>query len=428
MKAASCFFGFLLITFFSAAHNYTVFEENGKVGLKNDQGEVLIPAQYQALGWSNGELSFVNNVTGYQMNGLWGLIDLSNHKVTKPTFETIIPGEGSLLIAQKKSPLSLRIVAGCVTTEGKEVIPFSYDGVKIASLRAIVFTKIGNEYKYGLIDLENKTLIPQQYKNVRSIGSLRYAVEDFSNRIALFTEAGKQISSFNIDTIGIFTRNYAIIHQNLQQGLIDRNGEIKLEPKFREIVIREDGTIHARQADEWYFLDGANKLIQKTLADKIEPVGKNLLKVSMSGNVMLTDPSLKPVTSAHYKSLSAFQNGKAVFQMGDKYGLIRKDGSVVIPAHYNALVQDRQFVLARQRERWMLLDSLGEQRSAKSYDNIMPFNGKYFAVQQRGYWGAIDFTGKEALACSYDSLLQALDNLIVVKFRGQYGIMTVNDE
>jgi len=186
MKRAYCIFWLLLITFFSAAaSSYNVFEENGKVGLKNEQGKILIPAKYDALGWSNGKFSIVNNVTGYKDAGVWGLINLENQLITKAIYEDVFTGDGSLIIARKKSNLSLRTVAGCLSTSGKEVIPFQYDGINISFMHAIVFTKIGNQYKYGLIDLDNKTLIPQQFKSIYSIGSLRYAVENFDNKMAL---------------------------------------------------------------------------------------------------------------------------------------------------------------------------------------------------------------------------------------------------
>jgi hypothetical protein len=135
----------MLITFFSAAASYNVFEENGKVGLKNEQGKILIPAKYDALGWSNGKFSIVNNVTGYKDAGVWGLINLENQLITKAIYEDVFTGDGSLIIARKKSNLSLRTVAGCLSTSGKEVIPFQYDGINISFMHAIVFTKIGNQ-------------------------------------------------------------------------------------------------------------------------------------------------------------------------------------------------------------------------------------------------------------------------------------------
>jgi hypothetical protein len=87
---------------------------------------------------------------------MWGLINLNNEILTKPVYEDVVTGDGSLIIARKKSNLSLRIVAGCLNTSGKEVIPFQYDGINLSISHAVVFTKVGNQYKYGLIDLDNK--------------------------------------------------------------------------------------------------------------------------------------------------------------------------------------------------------------------------------------------------------------------------------
>lgn len=425
---------FMLISFFSAAtaNNYAVFEENGKVGLKTTDGQILIPAQYDALGWSDGKLSVINTITGFKVNGLWGLINLSNHKITKALYDELLPGEASYLLARKKSSLSLRLVQGCISTEGKEVVPFQYDGIKLHSLRAIVYTKIGNVYKYGLIDLQNKSLIPQQFKYIHSIGSLRYAVENFENKSALFGDDGKQITPFHIDSISDFRKNYAIIYQNLRQGVIDREGVIKVDAIYREIKIDDDGTVHTRQADEWQLLEGSNKLLQKTNVDAVKPSGKDQLLLQLSGEVFLTDTQFRPVNKSRYHALSTFENGKAIATINGKQGLIRQDGSEIIAPSYLELIRDRNFLLARQKEngrdRWVVLDSVGKQRSLKAYDLIRPFNGEYFAVKLRAHWGAINFSGKEVLACSYDSLVQAKNNFIVVKFRGQYGIMSLNDE
>lgn len=432
MKKVSCFLGFLLITFFSAANNFNVFEENGKVGLKNGQGQVVIPAQYEALGWSDGGFSVIDNVTGFRQNNRWGLVNISNHRITKADYEDLFPGEGSLLIARKKSTLSLRIVAGCINTSGKEVIPFQYDGIKLLSLRAIVFTRIGNQFKYGLIDLENKTLIPQHYQTIRSIGSLRFAVENFENKTALFTDLGKQITDFTIDSLSSFKKNYAVLYQNLRQGVIDREGQIKVEPKFRSVAIQDDGTIKVKEMDEWFFLDGQNKLIQKTVSDHLQPIGTNLLRTETAGQLELRDQQLRPITTTPISTLGKFNRTIAVFSTRGKYGLITTAGKVLINPTYDTLLIDRDAVLANTRSsgknNWVLLDSLGRQKSSKAYQSMQAFNGKYFAVQNRGYWGALNIDGREVIPCTYDSLIQSRDDLLVVKFRGQYGIINTREE
>lgn len=432
MKRASCIFWLLLTTFFSAASGYNVFEENGKVGLKNEQGRVLIPAQYEALGWSNGKFSLLDNVTGYKANGLWGLINLDNHIVTKAAYEDMWPADNALIIARKKSAVSPRIVTGCLNASGKEVLPFQYDDIRLYFLRAIVFTKIGNQYKYGLVDLENKTLIPQQYKSIYSIGSLRYAVENFENKMALFTENGEQVTNFNIDSISSFKKNYAIIYQDSQQGLIDREGQINVEPTYREIRIDDDGSLHSRQLDEWLFLDGQNKLLQKKRADSVVAIGKNLLSVTTAGFIQVVDYQLKPLSTPKFSTLGKFIHGKVIFSIGNKYGIADKNGSILLSAKFDNLYSDHHFFISNQKQagknNWVVLDSLGKVLNTKPYDRIHPFNGKVFPVVKGNFWGAINISGKEIIACSYDSILQQLDENLVVKFRGQYGIINLNEQ
>ena len=44
------------------AETYNTFEENGKIGLKDQQGDVVIPAKYEAIGWSDGSVSVIGKV------------------------------------------------------------------------------------------------------------------------------------------------------------------------------------------------------------------------------------------------------------------------------------------------------------------------------------------------------------------------------
>lgn len=432
MKRASCIFWLLLIHIFSAANGFDVFQENGKVGLKSDQGKVLIPPKYDALGWSTGKLTVVNNVVGYKKDGYWGLINLENHQITKPIYEELIPTDAYLIVAKKKSSLSLRLVAGCINTSGKEILDFQYDGISISNLRAIVFTRIGNQFKYGLVDLSNKTLIPQQFKTVSSLGQSRFAVENFDGKIALFTDAGKQETPFEIDSISAYKKNYAIIYKGMHQGLIDNSGAIKVPANNREMLIEDDGQVFKRELDEWLFLDGQNKLIQKKSADSVRVIGKNVLQIAESGLVHLEDYKFAPTSPGSYSSLGNFINRKAIFSSNHKQGVVRADGTLLVAAKYDKLYRDQQYFISNQRQagkdNWIVLDSLGRAIHAKTYDHIYPFTGKIFPVSNRNYWGAMDAAGKELIACAYDSIIQQFDDYVVVKFKGQYGVVNLREE
>jgi hypothetical protein len=238
MRLLILLFFILFLPLLSLADTFVTFEENGKVGLKNQAGLVMIPATYDALGWSNGSFSISGQVTGYKLKGSWGVISVNNQRITPADYYSINPAEGQLIVASKQTA-SLHISTGCISAEGKIVIPFSYTGVKVHSLRAVAFIRDGNQFKHGLIDLENKVLIPFQYRNIYPIGSLRYAVENFDGKTALFSESGTQITGFTIDSLSQFHNNLAIIYEAGKQGLMDREGQLKSEAKYREITIEQ---------------------------------------------------------------------------------------------------------------------------------------------------------------------------------------------
>jgi len=427
MKRAICIFCLLLVFLSSTASGFDVFKENGKVGLRDPDGKVIIPAKYDALGWSKSPFKIVDQVIGFKEGGYWGLISLDNKIIAKSQFEDLNPGEGSLLIARKKSNLSLRMVTGCIKTDGREVLPFLYDGIHLTNLRAVVYTFIGNQYRYGLVDLDNKALIPQQYQTISPVGTLRFAVQNFENKTALFTDAGKQVTGFTIDSISTFKKNYAIIYQETSQGLLDAQGDVRIQPVYREIKIDDDGHVFHRDLDEWQFLDGQNQLIQKKNADKIKPIGKNLLQVSVSGTVHLTDDALKPISPTSYSDIEDFRDEVAVYASNHKFGITRRDGNIIVPARYDKLKRDGNVFVGAltlgTKDAWSLMDLKGTTLTSKSYDLIHPYTGKIYPVTNRNFWGALDATGKEIIPCAYDSIVQQFGDLLVVKFKGQYGII-----
>jgi hypothetical protein len=409
----------------------SVFSENGKVGLKDNRGQVVIPASYDELGWSNGSFSIVNNITGYRKNDLWGLLNVETRRTTKAEFVDISFGAGSILVVRKRIPGTIQVKAGAINTSSKEIIPFAYDGLSISAFRAIVYNRVGNQFKTGLIDFENNVLIPLQYKRVYPLGSLRYAVENFDGKTAIFSDAGQQITSFLIDSISSFKKNLAVIYQNQRQGVMDREGVVKLEAMYREVRIHEDGTVDVRQPDSWLMLDGQNRLLQEVNADSILPLSKDLYKLCFSGMFTLSNQKFESVVPDLFSSIGSFNTGRAIVQKGNRVGIVRENGTFVLPASYDALVETQNFILAKltvdAKKRWIILNSEGQKITQQHYERVLPFNGKFFPVKNRGYWGAVSAQGKEIIACAHDTIADQKDEKVVVRFKGKYGILDLNE-
>lgn len=413
--------------------NVSLFKENGKVGLKNGDGRILIPASYDAIGWSDGKLSIIDKVVGYQLNDSWGIISTSNKVITAPEFVDLRPAEGSLLIAQKRVQGYQRPSFGIIDVAGKTIIPFHYDGIKLSNMRAIVMSRSGvNRYRFGLADLSHKLLIPIEYQRIYPLGSLRYAVENPERKIAIFSEAGEQITPFTIDSISAFQKNFAVIYQDQRQGLINRQGQVVVKPGYSEVRISSNGTIGVRSTDAWHFLDGENNLAGQFRADGLQPVSPNHYVVRMGEKFQLTDNALKPLHQDHFSFLGSFENGLAAFRKDLRMGVISSSGKIVVGALYHHLEIDKQLlrvcVEPAPKQRWVLVDLEGQQVSEKQYEYIGPFNGSFYPVKSRGYWGALNAAGKEIITCVHDSLLQHIERRVVVKFKGQYGVIDLDQD
>jgi hypothetical protein len=410
--------------------DYQVFEENGKVGLKNETGAVILPASFEALGWSDGSFSVIGQVTGYRSKNQWGLINLKKEFLSKAEYQTLTYSGGDRIVATKRVN-SFSSKLGCLDLGGKLTIPFRYDGIKINGLRAIVFIKNGSRFEYGLIDLNDRGVLPLKYKNIESLGSLRYSVENFDNKIALFTEEGSKLTDFVIDSLSSFNKGWFVVYQNYKQGLLNRDGEIKVEPKYREIKIKSDGTLTVRLPDTWKIIDADNKEQILLEADGLY-LETDYYKIKKMSKVGTMDKDFKVQIPPHYDYLGPFIFNKAVAKKENKFGVLRSNHSVVMPFLFDSLVLEGRLIRVKDKTagatRWTLFDTVGVQKSQNYYDFVDAYNGRFFPVINKQFYGAMDAFGKEIIHCVYDSLLEVKNDRIVVKFKGQYGIISIDEK
>lgn len=419
------FFYFLLFAHSSFAADYLLFEENGRYGLKDDDGKIVINAAFEGLGWSDGSFSVIGEVTGYKLNQKWGLINLKEQRVTNADYLSLLPSGGDRFIV-KKSLDAVTTKMGCIDLKGSVTVPFKYDGIKISGLRAIVFVKNGHEFKYGVVTLNGDLVIPPVYKNIFSLNNLRYAVQNQESKTALFSEAGTRLTEFYIDSISSFIKNRATIYEGYQQGIINRDGIIEVKPQYREIKIGPDDVIKARAMTKWSIINAENLVMNATACDDLipNPLGFSARIVGQFG---IWDHQFNPIIPASYSKIVQVRGDRIVAKIGDRFGLIQSDNSILIPFQYDSIAMDERFVRVKNqllgRASWQLFDIYGIKKSEKSYEYISPFNGKFFIVKNYERSGLVDRYGKETVHCLYDSIMNFQNDQLVVKFHGHYGII-----
>ncbi len=422
----------LLSTSFSMkADDYERFIENGKVGVKDNNGTIVLPASFDALGWSDGNFSVIGQITGYRKQNQWGLLNLKREFVTQAEFTTLTwPGGDRIIVSKSINPYTTKF--GCLDLQGKLVVPLMYDGITFHGMRAIVMVKNGTRYEHGLVDLNDRSILPVRFQRITPIGSLRYAVQNFSNKNALSSEEGKWITDFSIDSISEFRYDLAVIYKEWKQGVIDRNGEIKVEPLYHDIEITGPDQLTVRTADEWEVIDTQFKTLRRIEADELTLETNGWYRITINGKSGLIDENFQPRWPIEYDYIGSIENQKAVVIKNRKFGLLRTDQSIVLPIAFDSLCVKRNFIRAREWIggvfSWNLYDTFGVKKTKHPYELIENYNGKFFPVKYRGYWGGVDRYGEEQIACVYDRLEEMKDQWIVVRFKNEYGIITEEDQ
>jgi WG containing repeat len=415
-------------SFACAATDFKLFEENGRVGMKNDQGQVVIPPSFEALGWSDGSFSVAGEITGYKLNGRWGLINLKKEYITKAEFIGLTYTGADRAIAHKTTS-AIATKVGSITLSGKVTIPFIYDAITIHGLRAVVMEKRGAQYVFGLTDLDHKMILPLQYKSLYPVGSLRYAAENVEGKLALFSDTGKPITEFFIDSIGTFYRDHAVVFSNGLQGLMNRDGDLTVPPKYSKIELRE--APRALQPSIWKIISPENKELQSLIADVMLPFAGDLFHIERSGKHGLIDGDLKTIWPLVYDAIENPINNIAAVKKGNVWGLLDLEQHVVLDFNFDSLIWDGSLAIGLStksgKPQWSLTNVLTKARSGKLYDGWKRIGKGLFIVNKAGYVGLINNLGQETAHCVYDSILEIRDNLVAVKFKQQFGIITTDE-
>ncbi|MEM9857833.1 MAG: WG repeat-containing protein [Bacteroidota bacterium] len=417
---------FLAIPFFALTFSggycteYEVFNKSGKVGLRDEEGTVIIPATYENLGWSNGLIEPQNGVIGFKQGALWGIISLENKKIISATYLRLKPFNDRLFIASKLGKVSKSQYYGLINSSGKVAVPFRYFSIQNSRVGAIVSKKEGNRLKYGLVNLNGSELIPARFKDILSVADL-IAVSNFEDKVALFDYTGKALSNFIYSSAEELTAKFTVVRREHTYGLLS-NGKFILPAEFKKIY-QNNGEIYSIPFDEWQVLTNNNQILKTYTHDQLMPLSQGYL-VHSNQQTWLMDTNEKPATDPGNDTLIFQHNNFISFKRDKGWGLLNSNYDMVIPPKHDSLYVDADLIFCRNKQgEWSVYDTLGEKKSRFGYQKIRPKTGYYWAIRRKSHWGFMEQSGKEVIPPVYDHVSHFVFGKTVVGFHGQEGII-----
>jgi len=369
------------------AGEYTVFSKDNKKGLK-ERERVVIPAQYQDLGWSSGALVLVDGVLGYKENGLWGLINLKNKKIISPHYSYVLPFRDNLVIVAKYDHATKQDLFGIIDAKGHEVLALDFLDLKAYNQLLIAAREQAGQKKYGLLNKDFAQVIPYHY-----------------------------------DAIAPLENGYASVTQHGKLGLINSNGQIVVNPKYQDIEY-QNGTLRGKPFSEFELKTSANKFVAVHRAESILPIDRNIYLTRGKTGSALVNTLGTDVKSFANSTIYDFNSALAVIQKDHQFGLVDQKGSLLLPLEYDTIWVDQEYVgLRRPNLNWILMNAQLVRISQKDYQEVKPGSEGLFPVKRHGSWGFMNTRGVEIIPPQYEAVVSFKEGYALARYGGSWGMI-----
>lgn len=249
---------------------------------------------------------------------------------------------------------------------------------------------------------------------VRPDERIAFVDTDGNTRFTLDPVGGKEITS----ATSVFTDGLAIFHtEDGKAGAFDTKGNIVIQPKYDEMSSFNEGYAFAvvngddasDEADSRTFIinkDGEQivslrdkyKIMRSEIRHGVAPAYESVDGDKRYGFINTKGEFTKLPSKVH--GIGYYNDDILVFQNDDMdYGVMKRDGEVVIRAKYDELVplMDGVKFLAENDDKYSILDAEGTKLLSLEYDDVEPIlcNDFKLIAKDADDMMLIDFEGKQ---------------------------------
>ncbi len=409
------FLGFsLLFTSVLQAEQFQVFEREGRFGIKDAAGEILIPAVYEKLGWSNNETEVFNEVIGFEENSRWGLLSIKNKILAENSYHSLEPFGQDHLKASVKGQSNNQLFYGLLELDGDVKVSFDYSKLDPVNnqIRAAVFDH--NITKVGLLSFRNEKLIPIEFKLITSMDQWLVG-EDFLQNKFVFDGKGKVIVS-NIDSVRQLANGLVCYNHGLSSYV---NGKNKLEYGFEYKGFSDKkGGVDPVKFETWEIY-ASTGLVHQWVCDSLAQKNGFWVKyLNGAEHIMLGGDDIK-----EFELLDVARDQLVIkHTVSKKCAVINAEGKTVFEG-YDHIISSGQFYFARKAKTWDLFNRFGSKVNKYGLEEIKRGVTNYFIAKRNGYWGILDLKGDPFLEFKYDAINLEAEDLYTVQFFNKWGIM-----
>lgn len=412
-------------------HNdlYIVRKDNDKegtyaYGVVDNDGTVYIPVEYDQIEFEKEGREYKDNIYKCKKKEKWGLVSSTNG-ILLPCEYSSLEGNGIWRTCKsgKYGYVQLNGTSSITT-----LIPCIYES--LGKYSADSYIRATLKGKKGMIDSQNKIIIPFEYSKVgnpcHTSNSYSIIWVEKDGKLGIYNDDGKELQPCDIDKAYILTENnsielsytdcpstdYIYIVRNGLTGLISGSTFETIIPCMYEYLspIKTSKAFYKANG-KWGIIDANNKTIQLAIYDNVEIDGSTLSEQKMpsmafqsnmyvrnNGKVGMLKANGEDFIPVKYDSLGMYSDNMLVAKVGDKYGFLNEEGKESVPFVYSQAHNYSEGLAAVVNEngKYLFIDKSGNVTiKPKEYDRVDNFQNGTCKVYRKDKVWEIDREGKK---------------------------------
>lgn len=380
---------FILLQQSALAEELKIFTSGGFQGVSDENDQVVIPAVYEKLGWSDGSDQIVNQSIGFFEHGSWGIINISSKKLSSAQYAVLKPFNESLYEAGIIGKFSNRIFKGLIDNRGRIALDVKYYTLEKIGLHSVVVSEyVDGGLRYGLYSDENLELLPVTFRSIEVLGDILLAKNDAS-KIHVFDASANLLLHPWVDEVYLSSKGY-IVKNDGYYGLLNHDGIKVLDLSYKFI---DDHSL--KSFPTWR--------VKKIDSDENQEILCDSLVYDLESDLLIAH-----VNNAHHilsgtqlfqdqqHSLKHIGNGFLVTKdnVTSKWGIYKTDGRMVAQG-FDSVGVDQNYFYTLSGKKWDVYNFFGRKLNEAPFQELGWSQNKNIPARKNEYWGWLDFQTKQ---------------------------------
>lgn len=211
-------------------------------------------------------------------------------------------------------------------------------------------------------------------------------------------------------------------YQTLRYGYIDKQGNMAIEPRFKNALSFSEGLAAVKIDGKWGYISQSGKIVIEPRFESAYSFSEGLAKVAIDYNYGFIDTTGRIVVEPKFDYASDFSEGLASVGIDSNYGYIDKTGQMIIKSQYRYSGEFSQGLAYVEIDaKYGYIDTTGRIVIEPQFDYAKKFSEGLATVEVDDKYGYIDKTGRIVIEPKFDYAGNFSEGLAYVVINDKYG-------